>query len=458
MSTKVLVFDALRSETINTIRQKLWHQRKSADVTFVSEDGTEEMAHGFVLSSGSVFFKYVFQQTGFLNPRIPMKDVNHQLLKNILEFIYLGHCKILKKHVSDLFEKGKKYQISGLQNIESAKIQDVIDEKVQNVISTNEILINEFEANRNLYKAEDVSEKNNMNGKVNEDTSEIKEEVVEITDDVSKSNPNNKISLRADNKDMNSVNSTSYISDGNADFTAENKVQLKVTLDENNIKSDKETKVENITQKKEKNAKPDYQIGPSVQHHEKIYTCNSCESVFTRIGNRKAHIIQKHMGIKQVCSICSYQCVQKSHLKQHINAVHSQIRYPCNKCEYKAKYISNLNSHKQTHTPQSERKYVCNSCDYTATQHSNLKQHIESKHLSKKYICPQCNKCLSAEGVLKRHIKSHLISREERLIFKCKDCDFQASHQSNLRRHIKSIHLGTPRTIQKQCKTYLAEA
>ena len=47
------------------------------------------------------------------------------------------------------------------------------------------------------------------------------------------------------------------------------------------------------------------------------YSCNQCDSKFSRQDNLKIHKMSVHEGVKYSCNQCDYKGSHKSHLKKH---------------------------------------------------------------------------------------------------------------------------------------------
>ena len=79
---------------------ELYVSKQFADVTLVSDDMIQTMAHRTVLSGASgVFKKLLLMNTG-AQPLLYLKGVMNQELESILEFIYLGVAKVNEDRIN----------------------------------------------------------------------------------------------------------------------------------------------------------------------------------------------------------------------------------------------------------------------------------------------------------------------------------------------------------------------
>lgn len=79
---------------------ELYVSKQFADVTLVSDDMIQTMAHRTVLSGASdVFKKLLLMNTG-AQPLLYLKGVRNQELESILEFIYLGVAKVNEDRIN----------------------------------------------------------------------------------------------------------------------------------------------------------------------------------------------------------------------------------------------------------------------------------------------------------------------------------------------------------------------
>ena len=113
----------------------------------------------------------------------------------------------------------------------------------------------------------------------------------------------------------------------------------------------------------------------SLRNEEGKFSCNKCESQFTRLGSLQQHVKSIHDGIKYPCGQCEYQATEKSALNKHILSQHEGVTYSCSFCHYQASYKD------------------------------RLKHHIESKHEGKKYLC-KCEKQFNLYCSLRKHMQN----------------------------------------------------
>ena len=121
-----LVREQFEKHTQSTFNSLL-DQPDFADVTLVSEDEKQIEAHKVILGAGSDFFKGLFLRNPHPKPLLFLK-VSHRHLQEVVNFLYLGECKVGQHEVEKFLEMAKSLQISGL----NADIEDqFIDEREQ---------------------------------------------------------------------------------------------------------------------------------------------------------------------------------------------------------------------------------------------------------------------------------------------------------------------------------------
>ena len=72
------------------------------DVTLVSDEKTEFQAHKLILSAYSSVFKSLLFDNPHPNPLIYLRNVSHQELQAILQFMYLGKMELDQSRILEL--------------------------------------------------------------------------------------------------------------------------------------------------------------------------------------------------------------------------------------------------------------------------------------------------------------------------------------------------------------------
>ena len=82
---------------VRTSYQGLRTTEDYSDVTLACEDGSQIKAHRIILSSSSLFFKYLLASLTNDHPLVYMRGLKHQDLSNIIDFIYHGEAEVPKE-------------------------------------------------------------------------------------------------------------------------------------------------------------------------------------------------------------------------------------------------------------------------------------------------------------------------------------------------------------------------
>jgi predicted RNA-binding Zn-ribbon protein involved in translation (DUF1610 family) len=115
---------SFESRAASALKQ-LWTDREFTDVTLVTEDYREIRAHRSILASFSRFFKDVFLNISQKDIVLYLKGVNFVHLRLILDFIYLGQCKIAGEDLDSFLAAGKDLKVDGLEEyVNSHQIKD----------------------------------------------------------------------------------------------------------------------------------------------------------------------------------------------------------------------------------------------------------------------------------------------------------------------------------------------
>ena len=99
----------------NTLK-KLWNDTNFTDVTLATADNTQIHAHKMILSTFSPFFENILFLNPHPKPLIYLRDIRHQDLNCILQFMYLGECEVNQSELEAFLASAKELKISGLEN------------------------------------------------------------------------------------------------------------------------------------------------------------------------------------------------------------------------------------------------------------------------------------------------------------------------------------------------------
>ncbi|XP_060519973.1 zinc finger protein 131-like isoform X2 [Cylas formicarius] len=83
------------------------------DVT-LAVDGHFLQAHKIVLSICSPYFKQMFKANPCKHPIVILKDVGHENMKDILQFMYMGEVSVLRDNLSSFLRTAEVLQVKGL--------------------------------------------------------------------------------------------------------------------------------------------------------------------------------------------------------------------------------------------------------------------------------------------------------------------------------------------------------
>ena len=95
--------------------QSLRHEKDFFDVTLVSEDQVMLESHKIVLSASSNFFKNILRKHSHIHPLLYLHGVQSESLQLILNYIYQGEVQIYQEQLDQFLAVASDLQIMGLQ-------------------------------------------------------------------------------------------------------------------------------------------------------------------------------------------------------------------------------------------------------------------------------------------------------------------------------------------------------
>ena len=106
------------------IMAELFNTRETADVTIVTDDKFEVMAHKEVLKASSGFFKNYLGSYSQPKQLVLLRGVKYIELNALLRFIYLGETQVASERFVHFIELGKKLEVKGIDIIEQEKVRN----------------------------------------------------------------------------------------------------------------------------------------------------------------------------------------------------------------------------------------------------------------------------------------------------------------------------------------------
>jgi len=251
------------------LREMLHEMMKSnelTDVTLVCDDKKQFKAHKIVLSACSPVFKSIINDLPHYSSVIYLRGIQHQEMKSIIEFMYLGVASFNQERMSDFLNVAKNLEIKEISKkveFEDGNLSNEEQDESENVSDTE--LVSKTQTYTNADKNTDINRQ--MNG----------------------------------------------------DSQLHRKAELIFECDQCDSKfAHQGSLIRHIQSKHEGVKYPcnqcDYQAsqqGTLIRHiqskHEGVkYPCNQCEYQATQKGSLTNHIHSKHEGVKYPCNQCDY--------------------------------------------------------------------------------------------------------------------------------------------------------
>jgi len=108
-----LKWDDFQKNTIKNL-SNLRKEDDFFDVTLVSEDLKQVMAHKVVLSSCSAFFKNILKTNKHSHPLICLTGITSIELENILDYAYHGEAQIFQEDINKFLDIARTLKMDGL--------------------------------------------------------------------------------------------------------------------------------------------------------------------------------------------------------------------------------------------------------------------------------------------------------------------------------------------------------
>ena len=296
----------------------LFADKSSADVTLVSDDQMQILAHKSILSASSPVLKNLLLQNPHPHPLIFLYGVKYSELCSILQLMYFGETAVHADRINQFLSKARDLQIK--QVAEGNKIEQGSEERT---LSTNMGKISNTQAKDKVpleNTGDDMIANNDVTTGPELDKLFHKCETCSLVF-VTKN------SLLGHIQSIHGGAGARYSCD-QCDYYGKRKYGLK----------------------QHKNAR--HKV---TSDNTEKYMCDTCGTHFASNKNLVRHIQSKHEGVQYSCKICEYRTNRRYELYKHVGRKHKEYNYEiddnivhvCNQCEYQANQKDDLKHHKQ---------------------------------------------------------------------------------------------------------------
>ena len=174
----------------------------------------------------------------------------------------------------------------------------------------------------------------------------------------------------------------------------------------------------------------------------KIFVCDFCDVCFRNETERKIHNRSEHPNA-YVCGKCGKKLASLNDLKKH-----ESNHIICDICGKTMKKNSDWQYHKMMHA--NENPFVCKICNKGFNRKAVLKTHYRIHSDDVCFICPICGKQFKTQAALHRHEMVHKDQRP----YVCNLCGKRFSQRGNLKIH-QVVHTGDKSHVCETCgKSY----
>ena len=280
------------AEMSTTIFKECLDQNLFSDVTLVSEDDKQFLAHKVILSGFSSFFKRILHKNPHPHPLLYLKGINQTDLQALLNFIYTGESEVAYDTIDQFFKFATQFEIVGVP-----------------------IIRPEFKENDTNISVDTVEDRAKTINEKQIDNQSIDKDIENIID----GNP---------------VTRKQEVMENSIETTAESVLETPAFKDifpygviEEGTRSKKKRKVIFFCDQ------CDYKTNQSGNlrkhtdgvHLGIIFSCNYCEKTYTANDSLQFHIRAQHFGVRQICKFCGFKFTQAVHLRRHLSKQHGHI-------------------------------------------------------------------------------------------------------------------------------------
>ena len=398
--------------------KQLWQKYDFADVTLATKDDVQIKAHKLILSASSPIFQNILMKNPHSNPLIYFHNLKSADMKLLLEFVYLGQCKVSQNGLVDFLAAGKELMIKGLVEEEVS-----IDKKSIKQDSQNEQTSTKTEAlNSDTNFGEEDGNGISSTFEIDEN-----EQIVDpmgpdahtYSDISSLSDPSDFLPQEAKIYETNDIKENFSLNNERKrrDFKFAAKAYNRVMFDhahkngEAFISFDEATKDDLIR-------KLPIFLQTAKMVNGDVHSSDSLKAMFSSLAiNLAARQNPIHLKTSQtfehVRSVLKTMCARSVELGRGpgYSALTLDKYLSCDQCSFKSSSQENMQRHKRNHGRNSTEEAtkgdnVCTKCEYKATDSKRLKTHNLYVHSGASFLCDNCDFKRETPGNVKTHFES----------------------------------------------------
>ncbi|CAL4148140.1 unnamed protein product [Meganyctiphanes norvegica] len=489
----------------NTFFEVLYKIRKNGNYcdTTIACDGKFYKVNKLVLSTCSEYLHQMLEEANIgsayiAHPIIVLKDIRHQHLEALLDYMYIGEVNVLQSELSSLIKAAEylqikglavpddpksKYEKRGIQELETVNKNDFLkrtkiggtgeQSKVNTVESPREENKN---VNSNLINEDcnsDIFHQSNYNSDELENNENIDSDIHRkkyyVTSSENHSSPDRYNENEKDNH--NTIDSTYYENNQGTLLIKEEQLDNSshLYMDENNY--GKEYSHTNYAP-----------ANPQTSKNEDIFKEIPSESIQLTLedsSNDSGHLGSQEIGInnkvncpekslinsmeeqnfhKQFnilnngaelwphsspttaqgvsCPYCLKLYYRKDAFLYHYKTHIGKKPYSCPYCNQSFIQKGSLKNHIKTHT--GEKPFECPHCHRRFVQKTHMDNHVKTHTGEKPFPCPMCPK----RFIQKVHMENHILTHTGEKPLSCPYCSYRFSRKDTLKDHISRRHPG----------------
>ena len=122
------------TEHFRTMMRGMLVSKENSDVTFVCDNLQTIRSHKNILSASSPTFEKMFGYSQGNVMFLYMRGIKHNILKSILEFIYIGEVHLQEDCLEEFISVARSVEITGL-NETSQLDEETQDEEIDEIVS-----------------------------------------------------------------------------------------------------------------------------------------------------------------------------------------------------------------------------------------------------------------------------------------------------------------------------------